>query len=47
MLYTFLIRHAVMDITQSREDPAKRKIVENLYIVISAAVYVILYFLGK
>ena len=41
VLYTFLLRHAVMDITQSREDPLKKKRVENGYIVISLAVYLI------
>ncbi|HXE41912.1 MAG TPA: hypothetical protein VN516_02720 [Candidatus Baltobacteraceae bacterium] len=47
VLYTFLLRHAVMDITQSRDDPAKRKIVENIYVAVSVAVYLLLYFLGK
>ena len=47
VLYTFLVRHAVLDITQSREDPAKRKVVENFYIAISVAVYVIAYYLEK
>jgi hypothetical protein len=47
VLYTFLIRHAIIDITQSREDPAKKKIVENFYIAISVAVYVIAYCLEK
>ena len=46
VLYTFLLRHAVLDITQSREDPVRRKLVENLYIGISAAVYVAFYFLS-
>jgi len=47
VLYTFLIRHAVMDITQSREDPKKRKLVENCYIAISVAVYMISYYLER
>jgi len=47
VLYTFLVRHAVIDITQSREDPPRRKLVENLYIAISVAVYVIVYGLER
>lgn len=47
VLYTFLIRHAVMDITQAREDPVKRKRVENGYIAISVAFYVISYYLER
>ncbi len=47
VLYTFLIRHAVMDITQSREDPQKKKLVENCYIAISVAIYMISYWLEK
>lgn len=44
VLYTFLLRHAVMDLTQSREDPEKKKFVENAYIAISVAVYVLTYY---
>jgi hypothetical protein len=47
VLYTFLLRHAILDITQSREDPEKRKLVENLYVAISAAVYVFLFWLER
>jgi hypothetical protein len=47
VLYTFLLRHAVLDITQSREDPAKRRFVENCYIAVSVAIYLISYFWGK
>jgi hypothetical protein len=47
VLYTFLLRHAVLDITQSWENPAKRKIVENCYVALSVVVYLILFFLGK
>jgi hypothetical protein len=45
VLYTFLIRHAILDITQSREDEQKKKSVEYAYIAISVAIYVILYYL--
>jgi len=44
VLYTFLIRHAVMDLTQSRDDPARKKFVENCYIAISVAIYLIAYY---
>ena len=47
VLYTFLIRHAVMDLMQCREDPAKKKLVENGYVIISVAVYLIFYYWGK
>jgi hypothetical protein len=47
VLYTFLLRHAILDITQSREDEQKKKSVEYAYIAISVAVYVILYFLER
>jgi len=43
VLYTFLLRHAFIDITQSREDPQRKKRSENYYIAISVAVYVISY----
>ena len=47
VLYTFLLRHAILDITQSRENPGKRKLVENLYIAISALVYVVLFWVER
>jgi hypothetical protein len=47
VLYTFLLRHAILDITQSRENPQKKKLVENGYIAISVAIYVLSYFLEK
>ena len=47
VLCTFLIRHAVLEITQSREKPAKKKLVENCYIAISVAVYLISYCFEK
>ena len=43
VLYTFLIRHAVMDLTQSREDPVKKERVGNGYIIISVAIYLLAY----
>jgi hypothetical protein len=45
VLYTFLLRQAVMDLTRSREDPQKRRRVENAYIVVSLTIYLISYYL--
>ncbi|MEI6217346.1 MAG: hypothetical protein WCP86_00450 [bacterium] len=39
VLYTFLIRHAILDITRSRENEQRKKVVEYLYIAISVAIY--------
>jgi len=47
VLYTFLIRHALLDISQSRENPERKKLVENLYVTISVAFYAVCYFLEK
>lgn len=47
VLYTFLIRHAVLDLTQSREDSDKRKYAEYGYIAISVAIYLISYLLER
>jgi hypothetical protein len=47
VLYTFLIRHAFLDIFQAREDDTKKKIVENAYVALSIAIYVISYFLER
>jgi hypothetical protein len=45
VLYMFLLRQAVMDLTRSRENPQKRRRVENAYIVISLTIYVISFYL--
>jgi hypothetical protein len=47
VLYTFLIRHALLDITRSREHPERKKFVENAYVVASVAIYLISYFLER
>lgn len=47
VLYTFLIRHAVLDLSQSRENPERKKLVENLYVAISVAFYAVCYFVEK
>jgi hypothetical protein len=37
VLYAFLLRHAVLDLTQAREDPARKQRMENVYIGLSVA----------
>ncbi len=39
VLYTFLLRQMVLDVTRSRDDPARRRRVETAYVVLSLAVY--------
>jgi len=41
VLYTFLLRQAVIDITRSRESPKRKSFIENCYIAVSIAVYMI------
>jgi len=45
VLYTFLIRHAVLDLMDAREDGAKKKVVEYGYVAVSTALYGTGYFL--
>jgi len=47
VLYTFLLRHAVMDITRSREDPVRKKLVENGYIALSVVFYLVSFYLER
>ncbi len=47
VLYTFLLRHAVLDITRSREDSTKQNRVEYGYIVVLVAIYSISYYLER
>lgn len=42
ILYTFLLRQLVLDLTHSRDDPARKRLVEGLYIAISLLLYVVL-----
>jgi hypothetical protein len=44
VLYTFLLRHAVLDLTQSRREPTKQKKAEYAYIALSIAIYLVLHF---
>jgi len=45
VLYTFLLRHALLDLTGSREDEDRKQKVEYSYIVLSVAVSLLLYYL--
>lgn len=45
VLYTFLLRQAVIDLCGARNDKARRRRVEHAYIAISLLVYTALYFL--
>ncbi|SDK63404.1 hypothetical protein [Microbulbifer yueqingensis] len=45
VLYTFLLRQAVIDLCGARNDEARRRRVEHAYIAISLLVYTALYFL--
>ena len=45
MLYTFLIRHAVLDLLDAREDEAKRRRVEYGYVGASVLFYLAAHFL--
>lgn len=46
VLYTFLIRRAVLDLFGAREDSAKRTRVQYLYVGGSVGVYLVAHFLG-
>ena len=39
VLYTFLLRNAVLDLANCREDEDRRRVVDMAYIVVSVAVY--------
>ena len=45
VLYTFLLRQAVIDITRSRENPSRRRIIERAYIALSLTIYAVVYLL--
>lgn len=44
VLYTFLIRQAVIDISKSRNDESRKKKIENIYIGVSVVTYLTLAF---
>lgn len=39
ILYTFLLRQMLIDLTRSRDKPGRKRLVEMLYVVVSLAVY--------
>ena len=39
VLYTFLLRQFLLDVTRSRDNPARRALVNNVYVVVSLLVY--------
>ena len=39
VLYTFLLRQFFIDITRSRENPRRRALVNNVYVVVSLLTY--------
>ena len=39
VLYTFLLRQLVLDLTRSRDNPTRRRVVEAAYILLSLLVY--------
>lgn len=47
ILYTFLLRHALLDLTGARDNPQRRRIVESGYVAISLLAYAILLFVGR
>jgi hypothetical protein len=47
ILYTFLLRHLVLDLFRAREDPVRRRRIETAYIVVSLLVYTLIYLSGR
>jgi len=43
VLYTFLLRQALLDLTGARDNPQRKRTVEALYIVVSVAIYAAFY----
>jgi hypothetical protein len=43
VLYTFLLRHLLLDLFRARGDESRRKFVETGYIVVSVVVYTVVY----
>ena len=39
VLYTFLLRQFLLDVTRSRDNPGRRAVVNNVYVVVSLLVY--------
>jgi hypothetical protein len=47
VLYTFLLRHLVLDLFAAREDEAKRRRIEVGYIVVSLLLYTVIWLAGR
>ena len=47
VLYTFLVRHMLLDATSSRDDPERRQRIERYYIWGSALLYLAFWLLGR
>ena len=47
VLYTFLLRNSVLDITNCREDDNRKRVVDNAYMIVSVAVYAVSCILRK
>ena len=47
VLYTFLLRHLVLDLFGAREDAARRRRIEIGYIVVSLLLYTVIYVAGR
>ena len=47
VLYTFLLRHMVLDLFDAREEGARRRAIEVGYIVLSVLFYTVVYFAGR
>lgn len=45
VLYTFLLRQLVLDLTRSRDNPVRRHLVEAAYVVLTLATYAATWFL--
>ena len=43
VLYTFLLRQALLDLTGARDNPERKRVVEASYIVVSVLIYGALY----
>jgi len=47
VLYTFLIRHAFLDLLGGRDNEARKKFVEGAYVVVSIGICVLFFFLDR
>ena len=47
VIYTFLLQIAILDLTRSRENPGRRKLVEFGYVAASLTIYTIFYCLQR